>query len=184
MISQSNLIKTSLSGIPFYQKNVSLEQSGETLITLPDSLFPAANFSYSLDVRVIRSDNESKSYHQNIEFFDRIEDITYELQNDSILFIAKENGKLIKSQASISGRDRFGYSSNPGIVILPWKEKINPYYESYKIVTDKLTKTIHIEDDHSLVRCESVIVNDSLKFKIINPRNLTFTWFLFRETAL
>ncbi len=165
-------------------KKLILEQIGETLISLPDSLFPAANFSYSLDVRVIRSDNESKSYHQNIDFLDRIEDITYELQNDSILFIAKENGKLIKSRASISGRDRFGYSSTPEIVVLPWKEKINPYYESYKIVTDKLTKTIHIDDDHSLVRCESVVVNDSLKFKIINPRNLPFTWFLFRANSL
>ena len=165
-------------------KKPSLEQSGETVITLPDSLFPAANFSYSMDVRVIRSDNESKSYHQKIEFFDRLEDITYELQNDSILFIANENGKLIKSRASISGRDKFGYSSTPRFVVLPWKEKINPYYESYKIVTDKLTKTIHIEDDHSFVRCESVIVNDSLKLKIINPRNLTITWFLFRANRL
>ncbi len=137
-----------------------------------------------MDVKVLRSDNEYKTFKDKIEFYDHIVDITYEMHNDSILFISKENGKLTETSASISGIDRFGFSSVARIVTFPWKEKINPYYESYKIVTDEITKNIHIGDGLSLIRCEPVIENDSLKVKVINPRNLPFTWFLYRRNSL
>jgi alpha-2-macroglobulin len=167
-----------------FSKKLKLEQSGETLIAIPDSLFPHANFSYSLDVKVLRSDNEYKTFKDKIQFYDHNVDITFETHNDSIFFISKENGKLTVSCASISGIDRFGFSTVPRTVTLPLKEKINTSYQSYKIVTDGITKNIQIGDGLSLIQCEPVIENDSLIVKVINPRNLPFTWFLYQRNSL
>jgi TonB-dependent SusC/RagA subfamily outer membrane receptor len=167
-----------------FSKRLKLEQSGETVIAIPDSLFPDANFSYSLDVKVLRSDNEYKTFKDKIQFFDHIADIAFEIHNDSILFISKGNGKLAETSASISGIDRFGFSTVPRTVTLPLKEKINTSYQSYKIIADGIAKNIHIGDGLSLIQCEPVIENDSLIVKVINPRNLPFTWFLYQRNSL
>jgi len=161
-----------------------LKPAGETVLTIPDSIFPEADLSYSLDIKVFRSDNEYKSFNKAISFYDHKRDISYELHNDSILFILKENGLSIKAEAEICGIDRFGYSSVPQKIKLPLKEKINPAFEYYKITAGSLTSQLKIENESSLISCQSERVNDSLNVKILNPRNIPFTWFLYKANRL
>jgi alpha-2-macroglobulin len=161
-----------------------LSRSGETNITIPDSLFPAADFSYSLDVTVISSDNEYKSEEKTIEFFDRLKSIRYELINDSILFTALENGKPITTAGTISGTDRFGYISMPSSVNFPCSEKINPFFSSYNITFGSYHNKVIINQDQSLISCDSDTRNDSLRIMIGNPRDLPFSWFLYLGNKL
>lgn len=165
-------------------RKMKLEQMGETSVTIPDSVFPRADLSYSLEVKVIRTDNAYRSFTKNIEFFDHHTELTYELKQDSILFIVKMNGKDSVCKAAISGIDRFEISSESKSVTLPYKEKINPFFESYKISAADLTKTITIPPGLSSISCESDILDDTLRINITNPRNLPFTWFLYRANHL
>jgi alpha-2-macroglobulin len=161
-----------------------LSRSGETNVTIPDSLFPEADFSYTMDVTIVSSDNEYKTEKKPIEFFDRLKSIRYELVNDSILFTALENGKPIATSGTISGTDRFGYTTLPRSVTFPCLEKINPFFSSYNITFGSYRKNVFINQDQSLVSCDSEVRNDSLRIMIGNPRALPFSWFIYRGNKL
>ncbi len=167
----------------FYKKT-GLEQTGETMIPVPDSLFPSADISYTAIVKVRMTDNEYKDKAIDVNFLDRSEDMKYELNNDSILFTPTINGRPFSCSATISGTDRFGYQSVPRNVSLPLKEKINPYYSSYRIITERLSRSISVNNETSLISCDSEVKNDSLKINILNPRKLPFAWFLYKANTL
>jgi alpha-2-macroglobulin len=167
-----------------FKLNEKLLQSGETVLAIPDSSFPEANFSYKLQIKVIRSDNEYKSFDKTISYQNHSKEISYSLDEDSILFVMKEDARIIKTAAKISGIDKFGYVSPDREVILPFREKIDPFFESYRITAQNISRLIHVEDNSSLISCESSRINDSLKVKILNPRNIPFTWFLYRGNRL
>lgn len=165
-------------------RKINLEQLGETVLVIPDSLFPEANLSYTLSVKLLRTDNEYKLFTRNISFYDHISEIDYTLKGDSINFFLKENGKNMESEAVISGADQFGNISGMRRIMLPYSERINPYYKSYKIVTDKITRTLSVNEGLSNVNCISEVSHDSLSINIDNPRDLQFNWFLYSGNKL
>ena len=167
-----------------FSRNMKLEQVGETVLEIPDSLFPEANLSYSLSVKLLRTDNEYKLFTRNISFYDRVSEINYTLSGDTITFFLKEKGKNMETEAVISGEDQFGNVSGRKSIKLPFSEKINPYYKSYKIATDNVTRTLTINEGLSNVNCISEVSNDSLSINIDNPRALPFNWFLYRANHL
>lgn len=167
-----------------FTKKIKLVPSGETVIMIPDSVFPAANLGYSMDVKVTRTDNEYKTIEKKISFYDRLPEISYELKADSILFVLKENGKIVRTNATLTETDQQGYSAAARNIILPFEEKINPYFESFKITGGGINKTIVPGEGLSSISCESSIINDSVKVNVSNPRNIPFTWFLYRANKL
>jgi alpha-2-macroglobulin len=161
-------------------KKMKLEPSGETILPVPDSLFPAANLNYSVEVKLIRSDNETKSSSRIISFFDRQTDVSYELDGDSVTFIMKENGKEKGVEAIIEGEDCFGNIYGRERIVLPYSDRINPYFAAYNITADNTTKRVQIPDRMSGIGCSSEISHDSLSVVISNPRDLQFNWFMYR----
>lgn len=165
-------------------RKMKLEPTAETILTVPDSIFPEANLNYNIELKLLRSDNETKSYTKNISFYNRLSDITYELDGDSITFILKELGKKTGGAAVIEGEDHFGNLFGRKKIMLPYTERINPYFKAYRIKAENITKIVSISKGLSDINCVSEVKHDSLSIFINNPRDLTFNWFLYRANHL
>ncbi len=70
-----------------------LQASGETLIGIPDSVFPDANLSYTLVATANTSDNETVTVTEKITFVSRKEEIEFTTSGDSVTFLVKVDGK-------------------------------------------------------------------------------------------
>jgi TonB-dependent SusC/RagA subfamily outer membrane receptor len=158
-----------------------LAKSGETEIILPDSLFPAANFTYELELRLLTSDNETLKETRRIDYFHTLKEIKAELQNDSIVFSCYENGKAIQKEVSVSTSDKFGNKTELFKAVTPCKTALNAYYSYYIVKSDTLTKTVDLSSLPSLLQCYSDRTNDSVFITVDNPRKLPFTYTIYKR---
>jgi alpha-2-macroglobulin len=161
-----------------------LEPAGETVVTVPDSVFPAANLSYRLNVSVRRSDNEYKDYTTDISYFNTLREVSYILRSDSIFFILKENGRPVSGEAVLTGIDKLDFRGKQRKINLPCGEKINPFYSSYRIIEGGKTTNLEVKPDEALISTDSEERGDSLKVSVSNPRKIPFAWFLYRANKL
>lgn len=161
-----------------------LEPEGETAVIIPDSLFPPANLGYAIEVNLYRTDNEKITKSVEVDYYNELNEISYELKNDSIRFFCKPESKTITLNAEISGYDNFGNIMGKKKVTLPYSDKINPYYRYYFAESETVKKKIEMSGENSLVDCLSGISEDSVTIKVYNPRKLPFTYFIYKANQL
>ncbi len=167
----------------FFLKKI-LVPEGETIVEIPDSLFPPANFDYTIEVNLYRTDNEKITKSVNVNFNNELYEISYELKNDSIRFFCKSDTNIINLNAEISGSDNFGNATGKKKVTLPYSEIINPFYKYYLAESETIKKRIEMNRENSLVECISGISGDSVKILVNNPRKIPFTYFLYKANQL
>ncbi|MRR22895.1 hypothetical protein EG830_07940, partial [bacterium] len=85
-----------------------LRPSGETVVMIPDSIFPAANMTCKIVVVANTSDNESVTETRTMTFIDRKEEICYSISADSVKFYLKVNGTETEREAELTAADAFG----------------------------------------------------------------------------
>jgi TonB-dependent SusC/RagA subfamily outer membrane receptor len=158
-----------------------LSKSGETEIIVPDSLFPAANFTYDVEVRLLTSDNETLKETRRIDYYHTLKEIKTELQNDSIVFTCYVNGDAVQKEVSVSSSDKFGNNTELFKAVTPCKAALNAYYSYYIVKTDSLTKTVDLSALPSLLQCYSDRTNDSVFITVDNPRELPFTYTIYKR---
>lgn len=159
---------------------IPLNPYGETEITVPDSVFPAANLSYELKVDLFTSDNEKISERKTVQFYHLFEEIGPELSADSITFRYYKNGDSHPIRAGIYGVDHFGNYQPIQEGELPLTLKINPYYSGYWVKTDSLKQLVSISQKPSMLQCLTGRTADSLQVRVENPRKIPFTYFIYK----
>lgn len=164
----------------FFSKK-SLVPTNETEIAIPDSVFPKANLSYDLRVRLLNSDNEAITEGKTIEYFHFIRDFDISLKSDSVQFIYRENGDPKSKNVQISATDNFGNVTDLLNSTTPCKLLLNPYFREYTIKSDSLKQRIDIWSEPSLLNCLSERTKDSISIVVDNPRKLPFTYNIYKK---
>jgi hypothetical protein len=100
-----------------------LEFVEETKILIPDSIFPRANFSYELEVRLFTSDNDMDKKVLDVQYFHKKMDAELLLEKDSMIFKYLENGMEKSVQARIWALDDYGNKTDLGLKLFLIKKR-------------------------------------------------------------
>jgi TonB-dependent SusC/RagA subfamily outer membrane receptor len=159
-----------------------LKPTNETEVSIPDSLFPKANFDYDLTVRLLTSDNEAITQTAQVNYYYNHNKFDIELLTDSIRFKYLANGLSTNRQVKITAGDYFGNSNPIFEGETPCTVELNHYFATYKISADSLSKTIRIGDEPSQLQCYSERTADSIFIMVDNPRKIPFTYNIYKRT--
>jgi len=164
-------------------REMDLEQDGDTEIVIPDSILPEMNFTYSVEVELLTSDNETMQESKRVDFYHHLFELEHEIVGDSLQVNARNNGMDTVLMATITGEDNFGNETELECSPLPLKFPLNPYYRYINITAGELQKTIDISRLPAMLRCFSERDRDSIRIQVQNPRNLSFSYFIYRRNA-
>ena len=158
-----------------------LEPNGETEILIPDSLFPNANFNYGIHFELLTADNRRFSCTKNYKYFHLQSGFELSLINDSIECIYRENGIRKTKNINLLSIDNYENKtlvfSGETPCILP----INPFFHSYIAQSDEISNALDLSSQPALIQCFSQRTNDSVFIEIQNPRNLHFSYNIYRK---
>ena len=158
-----------------------LEKEGETEILLSDSIFPEANMNYTVNVSLFTSDNEVVREKVNLKYFSSLQEIVHEMKENSVLISFENNGRKQFRNFRIFGEDNFGNKTLIKEEKSPVAVPLNPYYSSYLVTADSIEKRIDISREPSLISCLSERTADSIKLLVKNPRNIPFSYYVYRK---
>ncbi len=158
-----------------------LDPEKETEIVINDDEFPALNFEYNVNVKLITSDNEVISKNQEFTYSYKKENFEIALKEDSIKFWYENNGVPKKEEVKVYKADNFGNRSLLFEGETPLLVPYNQYFSSYIINSDSLERSFDLSGQPSLIQCFSERNPDSLIIQIDNPRNLPFSYSLYKK---
>ncbi len=168
-----------------YENEMDLLPSEPTELVLSDTLFPSANMSYTVNVRLLTSDNQSKTQSINLDFYENYHLLDYELIGDSLSFKYLENGKVVPKSAAVIGLDAFGYEVERQQVDLPVKVALNPFFHTYRVQDeDEILTEFELADEEAQLSFSANRASDSLFVNAFNPRNIPFVYYLFKTNNL
>ena len=160
-----------------------LKPTDETEVVLSDSTFPKANFEYTINARLLTSDNESVSESEEISYFYESEKFDIEIKTDSIHFEYLKNGQTQRKQVIINSEDNFGNKTPIYKGFAPCDVELNSYFSSYTIQTDSISETLNISGESSLLQCFSERTKDSVYIVVNNPRKIPFIYNVYKRNS-
>ncbi|MDB5149848.1 MAG: hypothetical protein JWQ57_3868, partial [Mucilaginibacter sp.] len=163
---------------------VQLDPVGETKLIIPDSIFPRADVSYQINSEFLNSNNEQQSADNSMKYRYSRFSITAKLNGDTLISNAFDNGKAIKTMATISALNVRDDTISKIRAMLPSKTIINPYADSYDIETDSAYTDLDLKENNSGISLSGYRTADSLFVKVENPRHLHFWYTVFGGNKL
>ncbi len=157
-----------------------LEPTNETEITIPDTLFPKVNIEYEIKVKLLTSDNEIITERKKVNYYHSHDEFDIQLKNDSLHFTYFNNGKPETRQAFVFAIDHFGNTTAIHKGEIPHTFLLEPYYATYTVTSDSLSKTFNISEQPSLIRVISERDYDSIHLTVDNPRNIPFVYNIYK----
>ncbi len=163
-----------------WKHNLTLDPIGETKVVLPDSIFPNASFDYEVIVDFKNTENEVQQKSVSLSY-DRKPAINITLKEDSIFFSnGIETGLYLLHAYSIN--DDLIQSSE---ITLPHSEKIKKFISYYTILeSNKQIKYFDLDTAPDSLNVMAERTKDSLHLIINNPRNIHFSYQLFKNNKI
>ncbi|WP_114940245.1 alpha-2-macroglobulin family protein [Mucilaginibacter endophyticus] len=161
-----------------------LDAIGETKLIIPDSIFPKADVTYYINSEFLNSNNERQSADNNMSYRYSRFSVTAKLSGDTLVSEAFDNGKPIKTMATISTLNPRYDTLSKIRVMLPSKTIINPYADNYNIQTDSAYADLYLKNNDSGISLSGYRTADSLFVKVENPRHLHFWYSVFGGNRL
>ena len=155
-----------------WNHQVKLENTGETKVILPDSIFPLINGEYKVVVNFYNAENEKHEKIVNGNFFQHYKAIEAELTNDSIFVAVKKNNDTLHQDMKWFAYDKNDHILQSGSKLSPGKIKLNEFANYYKFFSGKLDYELHLELFSPEIFCLSDRDKDSVRIMIENPRKL------------
>lgn len=171
---RQTLIKDTLATINEY-----LKPSGETLVEIPDSIFPEATIAYTLIARINTSDNETVTEKSEVTFFDRREKIDYEISCDTLEISYSVNGMEQSSGGWYYCSDSFGNATDSTAIAFPFKLKIDPFFSAYTLAAGRTRETIDMSALDDGLRCTTERKGDSVFIDASTSNGLMFCYFIY-----
>ncbi len=167
-----------------------LEPFGETVIVVPDSIFPAADLSYKMTVKLLNSNNEIKERQKHVEYdyfvpfksdSDSLPSIKTRFEDGFVYAVYKEGNDTISKKGLVTRVYKTNADSRnlekiyqQDSIVFPFQQRVNPTYEEFVFsvstqinnVEEIITKSQTIYDD---VEIDGNYSLDSLIMTIENP---------------
>jgi len=163
-----------------------LRPAGETVVMIPDSIFPAANMTCRIVAIANTSDNESVTETKSMTFIDRKEEICYSTRADSIKFYLKVNGTETEREAELITSDAFGNKKPASKISLPWQIKTDPFITDYAITSGNARRTVETSELPHGIAPRTFRKADSVFISVTSNTGLAFSYFIYdinREVA-
>ncbi|WP_181308639.1 carboxypeptidase-like regulatory domain-containing protein [Rufibacter sp. XAAS-G3-1] len=161
-----------------------LENSGETTIKLPPTIFPKAKIVYEVQAAFLNSSNERTEKSANGTYSFEEGHLLLTLKNDSVLAQYLEGEKSLPKAATLVLRDEKNKKLQTQKVQLPALLPLQPYARDYEISTGNLKASLSLRDESANFQFFSDRTADSLFLTIDNPRKLPFWYFIYRNNQL
>ncbi|MEM6803629.1 MAG: hypothetical protein AAF696_19650, partial [Bacteroidota bacterium] len=116
-----------------WSSKTKLAPKGETEIIIPDSIFPSANLSYYLNIKLLTSDNEVKEASKSIFFYHKRQDLKVNMLRDSLSLTFEELGVSKAKIGTLSAKDGAGNKKLIYQGPIPHKVPLNRHYSSYEL---------------------------------------------------
>ncbi|MEZ2440132.1 alpha-2-macroglobulin family protein [Chitinophaga sp. RCC_12] len=167
-----------------WEHEVTLDMTGETKVTLPDSIFPAASFSYNIATHFLNSNNESQSSNLSQQYYYDTDEITVTPQGDSLSVDLKRSGHAIPAQATLLLLNAQYDTVALSPISLPAVLPLHPYVNTYQVTTGNITKSYLPAGQNGAVQCNASRTRDSVFADIVNPKKLHFWYSIFAGNKL
>ncbi|TVQ13422.1 MAG: hypothetical protein EA361_09680 [Bacteroidetes bacterium] len=163
---------------------LSLEYNQETRIMIPDSVFPAANLQYEIEVRLFTASNETFTQTSRQTFYHRHQEFKVTAETDSLLIHYLENGESLPREVRIMGYDKFGNEVFFTEGTSPVYIEISPYLASYSLESNGFTQAVFMMDYESGISIASQRTGNSIQLKVQNQRDIPFSYRVYRRNRL
>ncbi|QJB32417.1 carboxypeptidase-like regulatory domain-containing protein [Chitinophaga oryzae] len=154
---------------------VPLEPTGETKVTLPDSIFPAASIGYAIHCQFLSASNESQWQRLSQSYNYPTEEISFKEQADSLEISSLISGKSVPDEGQLILLMADGEQMQNTRISLPAKIPMHPFAGSYVVKTDKANNRY---TPTSLNKISGIAhrTRDSVFLQLSNPSHLPF-WY-------
>lgn len=174
----------------FYGKNVFLpdtlwthstvlDQIGETKITIPDSIFPAADFDYTIECVLLNSNNERTVQSIRQHYTYNPYNIIFEHTNGKLTVRQMNGNKDDSAAAMVMGFNEQGDTVEAHRVTLPASIAFNPFVSYYEAETAAQNEEYRPTFKRGLISCQAVRTADSVTILVQNPLKLPFWYNIF-----
>ncbi len=164
-----------------FAKTIQLDPVGETSFIIPDSLFPDASFNYTVNCLFLNTNNESRTESVNLSYKNKKEQISFKLQNDSLLIsqsisgVPQLKGELVQLIAFNSTDDTILKKR----IELPTAIPVNAYAAKYVVVGENTTESFQLTNNNDLIHASAIRTKDSLHITLSNKHQLPAWYSLF-----
>ncbi|MCC8407322.1 carboxypeptidase-like regulatory domain-containing protein [Mucilaginibacter sp. UR6-1] len=162
---------------------VQLDPLGETKVTLPDSIFPKASFSYQIQADFLNLSNEHRNQWKYIEYKANNYRINTKISGDTLKIDSYIRGKKQPLKAmlyAISNNDTL----NKQTLTLPAQVLINPNVSNYSIVADSAHAEFNLSSEDSGVSITGERTAESAKVNVKSKRKLHFWYSIYLDNKL
>ncbi|MBE9586794.1 carboxypeptidase-like regulatory domain-containing protein [Mucilaginibacter sp. JRF] len=166
-----------------WRHTVQLDPLGETKVTLPDSIFPAASLSYDIQADFLNSSNEHRSQWKFVEYKADNYRISTKLTGDTLKIDSYIRGKKQPFKAtlySISNTDTL----KKQLITLPTYTLIDPKISHYFIQADSAQNTFDLSKEDSGIKITGERTTDSAKMNVESKRKIHFWYSLYLDNKL
>jgi len=161
-----------------WQHEQALETIGETRIAIPDSIFPAASFDYTIECVLLNSNNERHTVTLPAHFMDRKEKLSFELAHDSIAIGLRGINPPPKA-VTIETLDGEGKTVQSFPAVLPARIRLQPFIHKYRVSFAGGSETYEPPHGKNMVNVNASRTADSLFVNVVNPHRLPFWYTLY-----
>ncbi|MEM9936270.1 MAG: alpha-2-macroglobulin family protein, partial [Bacteroidota bacterium] len=150
-------------------------------VEVPDSLFPEVNLKYEISASLLTTTNQRLTKKEKVQFFHKKEAISLTLLSDSLSVSFRENTQERSVSVSLYGHDIFGNKELIAKDSTPYILPVNPHFYGYEAVGEAVSEELTISQEAALLQFSSTRTKDSLFITSVNPRNIPFSYFLYRK---
>ncbi|MCH5716124.1 hypothetical protein [Niabella hibiscisoli] len=164
-----------------WTNNMLLDPVGETKLVLPDSIFADAALSFSLNLRMLNSNNETRVNNQYLDFDARKIKVTKEIAaqfiKDSLSFNFTDSGKEQKQTGWLYKNAASGTIIDSQQVQLPLVIPVDYRAHDYHLLLNNgMDTTIALNNFTPDIHPVAVQKENQLHLAVVNPHKLSF-WY-------
>ncbi|MDC1105068.1 carboxypeptidase-like regulatory domain-containing protein [Prolixibacteraceae bacterium] len=164
-----------------YRYTQKLDPVGETIIEIPDTIFPAMDFSYDLEAVFLNSENERIQKNKTIHYHHQKKELSLKVKNDSIHFTYENLGNELPLEVLLTAFDKNGNLLKEQSVTLPYVEVVNKLIESYNLKSEVIEKYFSLNHYKPTLSLNSQRSNNTVNFSVFNPQGVWFKYFVYKK---
>ncbi len=163
-----------------------MDATGETRITVPDSVLPKADMGFVLEAVFLNVSNERHIKTQSFERTYASGQLALRMENDSLVADYRVAGKLQPIEAELITSSHADVTSviSRRKIQLPYREPMNPYAQLYELKDGKDSTFLETKTLPSGFEVATRRTADSVWVQVTNPRKLPFWYSIYYKNRL
>ncbi|TDO22994.1 alpha-2-macroglobulin family protein [Pedobacter duraquae] len=162
-----------------FEKDMNLDPVGETVFTIPYSIFPKADVDFFADIKFLNANNESHSDSKYLTYKVLDQKMLTRLSKDSLMLDYNINGKSQARKTTIIFKDRENQSVDSLSLHLPSGIPIPTRYKSLHFLLGDDQKDVELSGLDEAIQPQLQQGRDSLRIFVDNPHQVPFWYTIF-----